>query len=140
MGFKSSVKKAGKKAGNSVKSAGNSVKSVANQPVVQAAVTVGATALAGPAGAQVVNQSYSVMNAEGGILGKLNAAAATSGVAQISGLDLAQVLSTGQQYQSQAEEYVDTVTGYIQTSASVVNNVVSVKKKGLISTILDWIF
>ena len=62
MGLKSKVKKAKKKATGAVKTVQKKTQKVANVPVVRTAVTAVATTVAGPQGAQAVDQAYTVLN------------------------------------------------------------------------------
>lgn len=120
MGFGSKIKKATKKASSTakktttvvkkvsataakaktvasnVKTVASSTKDVLNNPLVQTGLTIGATALAGPSGAQMVQTGYSVMNTEGNILDKALAAASASGVPlNIAGNIPSQAVSAG---------------------------------------------
>ena len=68
------------KVASTAKAVASDAKAVANNPLVKTGLTIGATALAGPAGAQMVNTGYAVMNTDGNILDKALAAASASGV------------------------------------------------------------
>lgn len=172
MGFKSKVKKTAKKAAPKkvvktvektakkttkvVKETAATTKKVANNPVVKTAVTVGAVAVAGPSGAQMVNTGYAVVNAEGGFMGKLTAGINSSGLAtQVpSGSDLMSILNTPPELQQYYEEYEDfadkeignalssvhSVTNKANTAVNAVSTISGKKKKGIIETIIDFIF
>lgn len=113
MGFGSKLKKAVKKTNvvvkkvskeastaktvaSNVKTVASETKDVLNNPLIQTGLTVGAVALAGPSGAQMVQTGYSVMNTDGNLLDKALAAASASGVPlNIAGNIPSQAVSSG---------------------------------------------
>ena len=81
---------------SNVKTVASETKDVLNNPLIQTGVTVGAVALAGPSGAQMVQTGYAVMNTDGNPLDKALAAASASGVPlNIAGNIPSQAVSSG---------------------------------------------
>lgn len=149
MGFKSTVKKGAKTASKGAKKtvktaskAQKEVKKVANTPIVKTAVTAVATAYGGESGAQMVDNSYSVINSDNPMDSVLGASSqqylVTKGyINQFK--DQSSPLST----LIPASSGTQTVAPYVNNaSGSLVNGVASVsssvQKKSLIYRIFEF--